>query len=253
MMNNILIIGAGAMGSAIARGLARAGKKVTIWNRSEERLASLMNIDGLTCSWDLNSVLADDSYDLIILALPRGAVQEMCGAVAGLAPVASLSPMTTLESLRTMCKEKNAVLRIMPNIGITHGQSMTFICGSDNSVTGDAVELFTTLGDAALIPESQFPAVTALASCGTAYALRYIRACMQAGVQMGLEADEACRYTLQTLRGACAMLEDGRVHPEAALDRVCTPGGLTIRGVNTLDEKGFSTAVISAILASEKK
>lgn len=245
------------MGSAIARGLDAAGHNVAVYNRSEERLGRLADVKAIARHTDLEAAFSDSKPSLVILALPLKPLEGLIDTVAALSSpgtiIASLSPMTPLAYLREHCPGMHA-MRLMPNIGITKGESMTFICTDCPKTEADAcVDLFKTMGDACLIPEDEMAAVTALASCGTAYALRYIRACMQAGVQMGLEPGDACRYTLQTLRGACALLEGGKIHPEAEIDKVCTPGGLTIKGLNTLDHNGFSSAVINAILASFKK
>ncbi|MDE6277067.1 MAG: NAD(P)-binding domain-containing protein [Muribaculaceae bacterium] len=258
-MDRILIIGAGAMGSAIARGLARTGVATGIYNRSAQRLKALDDVEGLQRFSDLGKAVEEMMPDLVIVALPAEASRRTIESLSkisgpGKACAATLSPMISLADMQAMIPGRN-VARIMPNIGITKGESMTFICaaGPSGEKAGEKIAaLFRTMGDAVLIPEHEMGAVTALASCGTAYALRYIRACMQAGVQMGLEAPDACRYTLQTLRGACALLADGNSHPEAEIDKVCTPGGLTIRGVNALDRGGFSAATIGAILESFK-
>lgn len=254
------------MGSAIAAGIHNSGlvQSLTVVNRSEKRLAPLKEM-GIDCGTSLREALANDLQEvdsgktLVILALRIEVIPQTIETICSIAGkniiIASLSPLTSLDYL----KEKTAalacpVMRIMPNIAITCGESMTFICSDapESVSTGDVLALFNTMGSAAVIPESLFPAGTALASCGIAYALRYIRACMQAGVQMGLEPGEACSFTLQTLRGAAALLEAGGMHPEQAIDDVMTPGGLTVRGVNALDKNGFTAAVLAAFEASYK-
>ncbi|MDE6311172.1 MAG: NAD(P)-binding domain-containing protein [Muribaculaceae bacterium] len=255
-LDNILIIGAGAMGSAIARGLAKAGIRTSIYNRSEDRLEKLREVSDLRTYTVLTQALYSEQPSLVIVALPAEASLEMFAKLNGHIPdrcaVATLSPMISIGEMKNALPAYS-VARIMPNIGITHGQSMTFVCADSDIIGNEIRNLFKSMGDAVCIAEEKFPAVTALASCGTAYALRYIRACMQAGVQMGLEASDACRYTVQTLLGACSLLEDDDKHPESEIDKVCTPGGLTIQGLNALDRGGFSAAVIDAILTSYKK
>ena len=244
------------MGSAIARGLAEAGISTAIYNRSEEKLEKFKGKAYLRTYTDVSIAISYEKPHLVIVALPEIASREMLVTLNGTLPdsctVATLSPMISIKEMKEVMPSY-CVARIMPNIGITHGQSMTFVCADQNAVGEKIKGLFKNMGDAVCIAEDKFPAVTALASCGTAYALRYIRACMQAGVQMGLEAADACRYTVQTLLGACALLEDGNTHPEAEIDKVCTPGGLTIKGLNALDRGGFSAAIIDAILTSFRK
>jgi pyrroline-5-carboxylate reductase len=111
------------------------------------------------------------------------------------------------------------------------------------------------LGDAMLVEERLMNAGMVLASCGIAYALRYIRAASEGGVQLGFRAAEAQHIVAQTLRGAASLLERPNAHPEAEIDRVTTPGGLTIRGLNAMEQAGFTNAVIRGLLAAlpEKK
>ncbi|MBR6631322.1 MAG: pyrroline-5-carboxylate reductase, partial [Alistipes sp.] len=101
--------------------------------------------------------------------------------------------------------------------------------------------------------EGLIPAGTSLASCGIAYALRYIRAAMEGGVELGFRADDAKRIVMQTLRGAADILAANNSHPEAEIDRVTTPGGLTIKGLNAMEASGFTHSVIEGLRASTKR
>lgn len=264
--DKIIIIGAGRMGGAIAAGLHNSHMvdSLIVVNRSEDRLRSIKE-KCIKCSTCLSDILEADSKEnsprptLIILALRFEAMEEVFRTILSCGRknivLASLSPLTSLAYLRHSMENTGCpVLRIMPNIGITRGESMTFICADSkkDGIAEEVQKLFSTMGKAAVIPESLFPAATALASCGLAYALRYIRACMQSGALMGMEPGDACDFTLQTLRGAVALLEGGTVHPEEALDDVMTPGGLTVKGVTALDKNGFTGAVTAAFEASFK-
>ena len=91
-----------------------------------------------------------------------------------------------------------------------------------------------------------------MASCGIAYVMRYIRAQMEGGVEMGFRPAEAQAIAMQTMKGAVALLENTGLHPEAAIDRVTTPGGVTIKGLNELDHSGFNSAVIRSLKAGLK-
>ena len=133
--------------------------------------------------------------------------------------------------------------------------SMTFIASarSTEAMDGYVVDIFNELGVAMLVDEGLIPAGTSLASCGIAYALRYIRAAMEGGVELGFRADDAKRIVMQTLRGAADILEAGGAHPEAEIDRVTTPGGLTIKGLNAMEAAGFTHSVIEGLRASTKR
>ena len=115
----------------------------------------------------------------------------------------------------------------------------------------NVVGIFEALGEVAVVEEKLLPAATALCSCGIAYAFRYIRAAVEGAVELGISPDDALHYVLQTLNGASALLEKEKIHPEAAIDLVTTPGGITIKGLNAMEANGFSAAVIAGIKASK--
>ena len=133
--------------------------------------------------------------------------------------------------------------------------SMTFISSarSTNEMDSTILDIFGELGEAMLIDEAVMPAATSLASCGIAYALRYIRAAMEGGVELGFRADDAKHIVMQTLRGAVDVLEANGTHPEVEIDRVTTPGGLTIKGLNAMEAAGFTHSVIEGLRASTKR
>ena len=112
------------------------------------------------------------------------------------------------------------------------------------------LDIFNEMGMAMLIPESQIAATTALTSCGIAYVLKYIQAAMQAGVELGIYPKEARRMVAQSVKGAAALILDGDSHPSVEIDKVCTPGGITVKGINELEHEGFTSAVIKAMKAS---
>ena len=89
-----------------------------------------------------------------------------------------------------------------------------------------------------------------MTSCGIAYALKYIQAAMQAGIEMGVYPKDGMKMVAQSLKGAAELILQNDTHPAVEIDKVCTPGGITIRGVNTLEEEGFTSALIKAIKAS---
>ena len=144
----------------------------------------------------------------------------------------------------------------MPNTAMNVRRSMTFAVPLPKSkeVPGQITEIFEKLGTVKAIDETHLPAAMALASCGIAYALRYIRAAVEGGVQMGIRAAEAQDIVAATVEGAAALLtEQPGAHAEAEIDKVTTPGGVTIRGLNAMEAAGFTHAVISGLLASTSK
>ena len=143
----------------------------------------------------------------------------------------------------------------IPNIAIAQLCSMTFLvaCGPQSQARLSLVEqLFGKMGHTLLTDEQHLAAGTTLASCGIAYAMRYIRAAAEGGVELGFKADDAKQIVMQTMRGAVELLEASGLHPEAAIDLVTTPGGVTIKGLNEMEHAGFTSAVIRGLKAGLK-
>lgn len=137
---------------------------------------------------------------------------------------------------------------VMPNIAIAYMASATYITPVGASAeTVDAItNLFNKMGRTFLLEEDHYPAATAL-SCSIAYAMRYARASMEAAVELGFKAPQAKDIVLQTMQGAISLLQATGEHPEAVIDKVTTPGGLTIRGLNEMEHAGFTSAVIRGV------
>ena len=144
---------------------------------------------------------------------------------------------------------------VIPNIAIAHLQSMTFIVPDANATqqqTEQVKALFDSMGKSIITDENHLAAGTTLASCGIAYAMRYIRAASEGGVELGFKADDAKNIVMQTMKGAVELLEASGLHPEAAIDLVTTPGGVTIKGLNEMEHAGFTSSVIRGLKAGAK-
>lgn len=137
----------------------------------------------------------------------------------------------------------------MPNTAMKVGESMTFITPLKGKPE-KAMEIFSYCGEVMVIPERQLKGGMALASCGIAYAMRYIRAACEGGVELGFKASEAKEIVAQTLKGAVALLNSPDSHPEVEIDKVTTPGGITIKGLNAMEKMGFSASVIEGLKVS---
>ena len=142
----------------------------------------------------------------------------------------------------------------IPNIALAQLASMTCIVPCAPSVaisqqTEQVKAIFEKMGTVLITDEKHLPAGTTLASCGIAYAMRYIRAASEGGVELGFRADQAKEIVMQTMLGAVKLLEASGLHPEAAIDLVTTPGGLTIKGLNEMEHAGFTSAVIRGLKA----
>ena len=256
--SSIAIIGAGNMGGAIAEALLRMdGYKITVSNRTEGKLQRFAAA-GASVTTD-NCVAAKDA-DLIILAVKPWLVEDVLSELKANIQLAgktlvSVAAATRGEQLCDWAGEGPQILTAIPNTAIANLASMTFLVPvrADEATTAQVKALFDTMGQTLVTDEAHLPAATALASCGIAYALRYVRAATEGGVQLGFRAAEAQDIVAQTLRGAVSLLEKEGAHAEAEIDKVTTPGGLTIRGLNAMEEAGFTNAVIQGLLASLSK
>ena len=248
----IAIIGAGNMGGAIAEALLQAGgHEVTVSNRSEGKLKRFALL-GASVTTD-NCVAAKDA-DLVILAVKPWLVEDVLNELVSNVDftgktIVSVAAATKGEQLCQWAGEGPQILTAIPNTAIANLASMTFVVPvrAEESTTALVKALFDTMGQTMVIDEAHLPGATALASCGIAYALRYVRAATEGGVQLGFRATEAQDIVAQTLRGAVSLLEKEGAHAETEIDKVTTPGGLTIRGLNAMEEAGFTNAVIQGL------
>lgn len=146
------------------------------------------------------------------------------------------------------------MFRIIPNTAISEMESMTLIASRNATKEQEQLmlDIFNQMGLAMLIPEEKFAACTSMASCGIAYVLKYIQAAMQAGIEMGIYPKDAMRMVAQSVKGAAELIVNNDTHPSVEIDKVCTPGGITIKGINELEHDGYTSAIINAIKASKQ-
>lgn len=255
-MSRVAVIGAGNMGGAIARRLAGSGAHVTVTAAHTDTLDRI-KAECQALHTTVDNVEAVATADTVILAVKPWLVPTVMGqiapAMAAGTTLISVAAGITLADLATMTDRHDLRLyRAIPNTPVAIGRGTTFVCATDpaDSATADVIRLFEPLGNVHIIDEAHLDAAMAVTSCGVAYVLRYMRATMEGAIQLGLTAADARRWTAETLAGTAAMMLETDQHPEAAIDRVTTPGGLTIRGLNAMEANGFSTAVIQGLLAS---
>jgi pyrroline-5-carboxylate reductase len=256
----IAIIGAGNMGSAIAKGLT-LGKKIKAEDISvsDQNEKSLNNIKKFNPKINIFSSNADvvQNADIIIIAVKPWMVATVALEIKDFInyekqKIVSIAANVDFKQLTSYFCESATMFRVMPNTAIEVLQSVSAIASYNGDAEEEALILnvFNELGKAFIIPESQIDAFMALASCGIAYAFRYVRASTEGAVELGINPNTAQEVILQTLRGAVEILEKHQSHPEAEIDKVTTPGGTTIRGLNEMEAKGFSNAVIKGLKAS---
>ena len=259
-MKKIAIIGGGNLGTAMALGLIKSkfvpASAITVTKRNTLTLAG---IEAMGAMVSADNVQAVKSADTIILAVKPFQIKEVLEAIApGLNRghmVISVVTGITLEEIKSVIQKDIPLFRAMPNTAIAIQESITCI-SSINSTTEEmnyVNSLFSTLGKIALIDEKLMNAATVLGACGTAFAMRYIRANIQGGIEIGFDAATASLIVAQTVKGAAELLLTTHTHPEQEIDKVTTPKGCTIAGLNEMEHQGFSSSLIKGIAASFAK
>lgn len=250
------IIGAGNMGGAIARGLAQGSKihahEVTVANPSNSKL-ELLKTEYPEISATNSNAKAIQGADLIIFAVKPWLMESVMKEldIHKEQIVISVAAGISFETLRQYT-EAETLFRLIPNTAISELASMTLISSSHATPEQEQLllDIFNEMGLAMLVPESQLAAATSLTSCGIAYVLKYIQAAMQAGVEMGIRPKEAMRMVAQSVKGAAELILNNDTHPAVEIDKVTTPGGITIKGINELEHAGFTSAIIKAMKTS---
>ncbi|NDV64072.1 pyrroline-5-carboxylate reductase [Bacteroides sp. 224] len=256
----ITIIGAGNMGGAIARGLTLGtlvkAADITVSDPSKANLDKLtaFNKDIQTIS-DNQEAIAD--ADIVMIAVKPWLMKEVISNLQFKVDkqiIVSVAAGISLSDLADWTDPVATLFRLVPNTAISELASMTLIASMNATSEQEQIllNLFNELGLAMLIPEKQIPATTAMTSCGIAYALKYIQAGLQAGVEMGVYPKDAMKMVAQSLKGAAELILNNDTHPAVEIDKVTTPGGLTIKGINELEHAGFTSAIIKAMKESAK-
>lgn len=257
----ITIIGGGNLGGSIAFGLIKSKQiepsTLTISDRYVSVLKKFQDQGAKTTD---NNVEAARQADIIILAIKPYQAQSIIDEIKPVltAKQILISAVAGL-GLPKLEEEFNSTgiqtFRIMPNTAIAIQESMTLISTNVKSEEKSnlVVHIFDQLGKALIIPEDLMAAATVLGSCGIAFALRYIRAAMQGGIEMGFSAEMAQFITAQTVKGATELILQSGRHPEQEIDKVTTPRGITITGLNEMEHQGFSSSLIQGLIASFNK
>jgi pyrroline-5-carboxylate reductase len=259
--SRIAIIGGGNLGAAIAEGLIKSQfvspQQITITRRNIDQLQHLKTLGATTTS---DNEAAIRSSEVIIVALKPYNVKEVLeGLKKTFDPskhiVISVVTGIFLNELRAIMNHGVPIFRAMPNTAIAIQESVTCLCQEGASVeqVKYVTDLFDKLGITIAIDEKLMDAATVLGACGVAYALRFIRAATQGGIEIGFDAKTASLISAQTVKGSAELLLKLNRHPEEEIDKVTTPKGCTIVGLNEMEHQGFSSSLIKGICASFDK
>lgn len=264
----ITIIGSGNMGGAIAKGLSQGSifqaNDITCTAQTDETLEKMRHInEAFNLTHD--NINAVREADIVVIAVKPWRVQSIIEEIRPALQfdkqiIVSIAAGVTFEQLNGFLTKTTTskahvnpvIFRVMPNTAIEVKSSMTFISAYNASQEQIdlLISIFNELGNAILIEERLMEAGTALASSGIAFALRYIRAAIEGGVELGFYPKQAQEIVVHTVKGTIDLLLENKSNPEAEIDKVTTPGGITIKGLNEMELSGFTSAVIRGLKAS---
>ncbi len=255
----IAIIGAGNLGLSIAKGLIINNAVTTLYltKRNTESIKGMSDYDNVNITSDNREAITNS--DIIIFAVQPNHFKNILVEVIDLLTenhvIMSTITGFKIESIESLIGVDNYIIRSMPNTAISVGKSITCIC---SNVKGKkridiASAIFNRLGTSIEIPEEQMQAATVICASGIAFWMRLIRATTQGAIQLGFESHIAQEMAMQTCLGAATLLVESGNHPEEEIDKVTTPRGCTIEGLNEMEHQGLSSSLIKGIITSFNK
>ena len=255
----VAIIGAGNLGLSIAKGILHSNGATTMYltKRNITEIKEFEKYGNVTLTTD-NAVAVKNS-DILIFAVQPGHFEAILHDIKDLLTenhvVISTITGFGISRMESIIGADKYIIRSMPNTAISVGKSMTCICS--NELGKKRIELakaiFNRMGHSMEIPEEQMQAATVICASGIAFWMRLIRATTQGAIQLGFDAKEAQELAMHTCNGAANLLVESGSHPEQEIDRVTTPKGCTIEGLNEMEHQGLSSSLIQGIVTSYKK
>ncbi len=257
----VCILGGGNIGQAMAKGFVASGRisanQIIVTRRKIQLLEPLAKEGFITQVDNCNAIR--NAHVVILAVQPqqlKKLLLEINQEIDGKRHIiVSVVSGVSCSEIASLIGKKISIIRAMPTIAITVLESMT--CIASETATQESVELtkslFDAVGKTMIIDEEQMVPATALCACGVAFFLRAIRAASQGGIEIGFHSHEAIPMAAQTARGAATLLLNFKNHPEIEIDKVTTPEGCTIAGLNEMEHQGFSSAMIKGIVTSSEK
>ncbi|MBC30681.1 MAG: pyrroline-5-carboxylate reductase [Muricauda sp.] len=255
----LAIIGAGNLGLAIAKGILHTNGATTMYltKRNVAEIKDFEKYGNVTVTTD--NAEAVKNSDILIFAVQPGHFEAILYDVKDLLTekhvVISTITGFSIEKMESIIGADKYIIRSMPNTAISVGKSMTCLCSNDlgKKRIDLAKAIFNRMGHSMEIPETQMQAATVICASGIAFWMRLIRATTQGAIQLGFDAKEAQELAMHTCNGAASLLIESGSHPEEEIDRVTTPKGCTIEGLNEMEHQGLSSSLIRGIVASFQK
>ena len=270
-------IGCGMMGGALIKAIAKkvGGEKILLSDGDVEKAKSLALELGANFVTSNAQIIENCSY--IILAVKPAFFSSVLEQIKSsyndransdqknLPVIISIMAGLSIEKIEQMSCQAGItgglqnIVRLMPNLPATVNEGMIALCTKENICAEFkqdvefVKEILSCAGKVEQVSEKLMDVVTAVSGSGPAYGFMFIEALADAAVLLGMPRNQAYIYASQTLKGAAQMVLETTEHPGKLKDAVCSPGGTTIQAVKSLEEKGFRSAVISAVESAYDK
>ena len=255
----IAIIGAGNLGLAIAKGVLNSNGATTMYltKRNIAEIEGFKKYGNVTITADNREAVKNS--DILVFAVQPSQFETILDDIKDLLTenhvvISTITGFGIAQMEKVIGTTQN-IIRSMPNTAISVGKSMTCICANEKGKKRIdlAKAIFNRMGHSLEVPEEQMQAATVICASGIAFWMRLIRATTQGAIQLGFDAKEAQELAMHTCNGAAGLLIASGSHPEAEIDKVTTPKGCTIQGLNEMEHQGLSSSLIQGIVASYEK
>ena len=255
----IAIIGTGNLGLSIAKGILNSNGATSMYltKRNAQSISEYEKYGNVSVTSDNREAVSKS--DILIFAVQPGHFKDILESIKDLLHdnhiVISTITGFDISKIEAVIGADRYIIRSMPNTAISVGESMTCLCSNEKGKKRIdlAKAIFNRMGHSMVIPESQMQAATVICASGVAFWMRLIRATTQGAIQLGFDAKEAQELAMHTCNGAAKLLIESGNHPEEEIDRVTTPMGCTIQGLNEMEHQGLSSSLIQGIVASYDK
>lgn len=253
------IIGCGNLGLSILKGINRKYPEKQIFaSKRNTRSIEHLNSEVVTITSDNKHLISE--CDILVLSLKPYNILPFIHEHRDLLDanrhtIISAATGVTIAEIQEACGKEIGIYRAMPNTATSVNESITAIASSGDQLNRKEIveDIFDSLGETVYIDETLMDAATILGACGVAYVLRFMRAMIQGGIEVGFDAQTATKIVSQTIKGASELIIQNNTHPEQEIDKVTTPKGCTIVGLNEMEHAGFSSSLIKGIVTSYKK
>lgn len=252
----IAFIGTGNMGGALARAASRDPEnELFLVNRHPEKAIKLQAEIGGTVAECGEAV---EKANMIFLGVKPVVLPTLCETLRPMLAakkhpfvIVTMVAGVSIAKLHSLLGADYPVIRIMPNTPVSVGEGMILYTSAAENYTKDFLHIMRYAGKFLPVEERLMEAGMAVSGCGPAFVDLFVEALADAGVVGGLPRKDAITVAAQMVLGSAKLILESGKHPGELKDAVCSPGGTTIQGVRKLEEKGFRSAVIEAVIAAK--